>query len=109
MHPATSGVNTPQATTIDAAVLTLQHSFMVDNYGTGSASPQPYLSVHGALAQRYRGAVGLVSSAGYLKDYHYDDRLKVILPPYLFDIANSGWHVVRETLCVPGGTGTSGC
>jgi hypothetical protein len=98
MHAAST---TPQAVTIDAAVLTLQHSFMVDNYGSGSASPQPYLSVHGALAQRYRGAVGLVGSAGYLKDYHYDDRLHVILPPYLFSLSTAGWDISRETLCMP--------
>jgi hypothetical protein len=33
---------------------------------------------------------------GYAKSYNYDDRLANILPPYLFDISNSGWHVSRE-------------
>ena len=51
----------------------------------------------------------MTGTTGYLKDYAYDDRLHVTLPPYLFDIATSGWHVVRQTLCVPGGTGTTGC
>ena len=54
------------------------------------------------------GIVG-VGTAGYLKNYTYDDRFKVILPPYLFDIANSGWHVVRETLCAPGDPNPTGC
>ena len=40
-------------------------------------------------------------SAGYLKNYHYDDRLKVILPPFLFSISTAGWQVSRETLCMP--------
>jgi hypothetical protein len=99
MHPGT-GSTTPQAITIDAAVLTLQHSFMVDNYGTGS--PQAKLTVHGAIAQRYRGIVGTAGSAGYIKDYYYDDRLHVLLPPFLFDLSTAGWVVSRETLCMAG-------
>jgi hypothetical protein len=102
MHPGTpSTATTPAPVTIDAAILTLQHSFMVDNFTIGSASPQPYLSIHGAIAQRYRGAVGQVGSTGYLKDYHYDDRLHVLLPPYLFSLSTAGWVVSRETLCMP--------
>jgi hypothetical protein len=109
MHPATTGINTPHAVTIDAAVLTLQHSFMVDNYSSGSISPQPYLTVHGALAQRYRGIVGQVGAAGYLKDYNYDDRLHVLLPPYLFSLSTAGWDVSRETLCMPNTSDYSSC
>ncbi len=99
------------AVTVDAAILTLQHSFMVDNYGSGSTNPQPYLTVHGALAQRYRGAVGTVGATGYLKDYNYDDRLHVLLPPYLFSLSTAGWDVSRETLCMPNtpSTDSSSC
>jgi hypothetical protein len=32
----------------------------------GSTSPQIYLTVRGAIAQRYRGIVGQVGAAGYL-------------------------------------------
>jgi hypothetical protein len=96
MH--TAGV-TPTAVTIDAAILTLTHSFMVDNYGNGSAPTAPKLTIHGAIAQRYRGIVGTTSGSGYIKDYHYDDRLHVLLPPYLFDLSTAGWQIVRETLC----------
>ena len=113
MHPGTgtTAVTTPQAVTIDAAILTLSHSFMVDNYTVGSNNPQPYLSIHGAIAQRYRGAVGQVGSTGYLKDYHYDDRLHVLLPPYLFSLSTAGWVVSRETLCMPNtpATDSSSC
>jgi hypothetical protein len=97
MHSANQ---TPSPVTIDAAVLTLQHSFMVDNYTSGAINPQPYLTVHGALAQRYRGAVGQVGASGYLKNYNYDDRLHVLLPPYLFSLSTAGWDVSRETLCM---------
>jgi Tfp pilus assembly protein PilX len=103
-----SGNNIPSQTLtnpiIDAAILALNHSFMVDNYGCGVTPGQ--LNLHGAIAQYYRGAVSTGSgspSTGYAKNYNYDDRLASLLPPYLFDISNSGWHVSRETLCVPPG------
>jgi hypothetical protein len=84
--------------TIDGAILTLQHSFFVDNYNCGGAS-LGVLSVHGAIAQFFRGIVGQVDSSGYLKNYVYDDRLALILPPYLFDLQHTRWTVFRETLC----------
>ncbi len=74
---------------------------MVDNYSNGSAATAPKLTVDGAIAQRYRGIVGTVAGAGYVKNYTYDDRLKVLLPPYLFSISTAGWEVSRETLCTP--------
>ncbi|HEX3831613.1 MAG TPA: hypothetical protein VHW04_06550 [Solirubrobacteraceae bacterium] len=84
--------------TIDAAILTLAHSFFVDNYDCGGSSLGT-LTVHGAIAQFYRGIVGQVGTSGYLKNYNYDDRLGLILPPYLFDLQNTQWGVYRETLC----------
>jgi hypothetical protein len=112
MHGCNGGTNVASQTltnpTIDAAILALSHSFMVDNYGCG-ASPGN-LNIHGAIAQYYRGAVSTGSgspSTGYAKNYNYDDRLASLLPPYLFDISNSGWHISRETLCVPPGTGSN--
>jgi hypothetical protein len=106
MHSASQ---TPSSVTIDAAILTLQHSFVVDNYDTGSANPQPYLNIHGALAQRFRGTVGTVGATGYLKNYNYDDRLHVLLPPYLFSLSTAGWDVSRETLCMPNTSDYSSC
>lgn len=96
--------------TIDAAILALNHSFIVDNYNCGGSDGT--LSVHGAIAQYFRGPVGQVSGTGgvangYAKNYNYDDRLANILPPYLFDISDSGWHISRETLCTPPGTGSN--
>jgi Tfp pilus assembly protein PilX len=83
---------------IDAAILTLSHSFFVDNYDCGGSSLGT-LTVHGAIAQYYRGIVGRIGNSGYLKNYNYDNRLSVLLPPYLFDIQNTAWTVFRETLC----------
>ena len=45
-----------KTSTIDAAILAINHSFIVDNYDCGS--PLGTLTVNGAIAQKYRGAVG---------------------------------------------------
>jgi hypothetical protein len=97
--------------TIDAAILALQHSFIVDNFDCGNPANTGTLNVYGALAQKYRGAVGTgTGNTGYIKNYNYDNRLAVLLPPYLFDITTSGWELSRETLCVPGGSSaTTSC
>jgi Tfp pilus assembly protein PilX len=94
-HPCTAG---NPAVTVDGAILTLSHSFFVDNYNCGG-TPLGTLTIHGAIAQEFRGIVGQVGSNGYLKNYNYDDRLSLILPPYLFDLQNTQWSVFRETLC----------
>jgi hypothetical protein len=100
-------IDTP--TRIDAAILALNHSFIVDNYDCGS--PLGTLEVNGAIAQKFRGTVGTHSGStvrsGYIKDYTYDDRLHSQEPPYLFDIQNASWHIERETLCVPGSSDPS--
>ena len=83
--------------TVDGAILTLAHSFFVDNYDCGGAFGT--LTVHGAIAQKFRGIVGTSNPSGYLKNYNYDNRLALILPPYLFDLQNTNWGVNRETLC----------
>jgi len=95
--------------TIDAAIMSLQHSFVVDNFDCGTTHGT--LNIYGALVQRFRGAVATSSSGsivtGYAKNYNYDDRLKYLAPPFLFDILSSGWEISRETQCVPNGTSSA--
>jgi Tfp pilus assembly protein PilX len=82
--------------TIDAAILSVQHSFIVDNYGCGT--PRGTLSVNGAIAQLYRGPVGTGGSSistGYVKNYNYDDRFRVANPPYFLDPVQSAWRKIR--------------
>jgi hypothetical protein len=91
---------------IDAAVLSLQNSFIVDNWNRGgSPNPAVSLTVNGAIAQFFRGPVGTNSGGvvnnGFAKDYWYDDRLKYASPPYFLDPVNSAWSVGRETELVP--------
>jgi hypothetical protein len=74
-----------------AAILTLQHSFEVQQYDVGSKLG--YLKVYGSIAQRFRGIVGQGGSSGtgYLKDYNYDSRLRYAPPPYFLDPVRSAW------------------
>lgn len=78
-----------------AAILSTTHSFLVDNYRCGAELGT--LTVYGAIAQKFRGIVGLVETSGYLKNYVYDSRLAVDEPPYFLSPLNAGWKVVRET------------
>jgi type II secretory pathway pseudopilin PulG len=90
-------------TRIDAAILALQHSFLVDNYHCGS--PLGTLTVNGAIAQYYRGTVGTgngtTTSTGYVKDYNYDDRLKFRSPPNFLDPIETRWDIVRRSEQAP--------
>ena len=81
---------------IDAALLAIAHSFIVDHYDCGGSLGT--LQVNGAIAQKFRGAVGTTNGTGYIKDYNYDDRLRYQEPPHFFDPVQSAWHVQRETL-----------
>jgi hypothetical protein len=84
---------------IDAALLAIQHSFIVDHYDCGASLGN--LTVNGAISQKYRGAVGTTGGTGYIKDYNYDDRLRYQEPPHFLDPVQSAWHVQRETLDFP--------
>jgi hypothetical protein len=93
---------------VQAAILTLAHSFIVDNYDEGARLGT--LKVDGAIAQRFRGPVGTFSSStgqgvtGYTKDYNYDDRLRYRSPPYFLDPISAAWRIVRANEQVPAPT-----
>jgi hypothetical protein len=80
---------------IEAALLAIKHSFIVDNYNCGAQLGT--LNVIGAIAQKYRGAVGTTGSSGYLKNYEYDNRLKTTEPPSFLEPISSDWVIGRET------------
>ncbi len=81
---------------IDAAILAIEHSFIVDHYDCGDTLGT--LNVEGALAQKYRGPVALGSQSGYVKNYVYDDRLHYQEPPFFIDPKPSNWVIGRETI-----------
>jgi hypothetical protein len=107
-HPVTSDCN-HNATgyvrdlRIQAAILALRHSFIVDNWGCGE--PAGNLIVDGAIAQKFRGPVGTVNgtaiATGYRKDYEYNDRLRYREPPYFLDPVQASWRVARQNEQVP--------
>ncbi len=80
---------------IYAALLSTSHSFIVDNFNCGKNLGE--LNVYGAIAQKFRGPVGLASGQGYNKDYIYDERLATDEPPYFLSPLNAGWQIERET------------
>lgn len=84
---------------IEAAVLALQHSFLVDNYRCGGSLGT--LKITGAVSQKYRGAVGTSGGTGYTKDYNYDYRLRYIQPPYFLTPSLSSWRISRYREQVP--------
>jgi hypothetical protein len=94
----------PNAITIKAAVLALQHSFMVDNWRCG-AQLTGKINLTGAIAQLYRGPVGCsrcdpnvgppLGPTGYPKNYVYDTRLKYRSPPAFLSPVQSAWRLVR--------------
>jgi hypothetical protein len=80
---------------IYAGILSTSHSFAVDNFECGSQMGE--LNTYGAIAQKFRGVVGLVGTSGYIKDYNYDERLATDEPPYFLAPLDSGWMIARET------------
>lgn len=80
---------------IDAAILSVNHSFRVQQWGLGA--PLADLYVNGAIAQRYRGPVGTFSGStiqtGYSKEYVYDQRLRYLEPPKFLDPVAAAWGV----------------
>jgi hypothetical protein len=76
-----------------SALITVQHSFRVQNYQYGTTVVGT-LTVNGAIAQKYRGIVGLVGDSGYAKNYVYDQRLKYDSPPKFLNPVASAWQIV---------------
>lgn len=75
----------PANVTVDASIMALNTSFTVENYWTGLKGT---LTVYGGIIQDKRGPVGTFSSrtgkkvSGYTKNYHYDERLLNMIPPF---------------------------
>jgi type II secretory pathway pseudopilin PulG len=108
-HPVTDtgacySNDSPTETTvrIDAAIMSVQHSFIVDNYNKGGKLGD--LTVNGAIAQKFRGTVGSSDGCGdhgYDKDYNYDDRFHYLNPPSFLDPLTEAWSVKRRNEQLP--------
>jgi hypothetical protein len=78
--------------TVQAAILSVNHSFRVQNYDKGALMGN--ITINGAIAQRYRGIVTIIGSSGYGKNYNYDQRLKYQSPPRFLQPIAAAWQVV---------------
>jgi type II secretory pathway pseudopilin PulG len=79
---------------IEAALLAINHSFIVDNYKCGAQLGT--LTVKGAIAQKYRGAVGTTNNSGYIKSYEYDDKFRTNEPPEFTSPEKTAWVIGKE-------------
>ena len=78
---------------IQAAILSVAHSFRVQNYAYGEDNLGS-ITINGAIAQKYRGLVGVINTAGYGKNYNYDQRLKYQSPPKFLNPVAAAWQIV---------------
>ena len=75
--------------TIEAAILSVQHTFTVQNYSV--IGDRGYLNVRGSIAQKFRGIVA--QGDGYSKNYKYDTRFTSTAPPKFLAPANTTYGV----------------
>jgi len=111
-HPLTGGgANAAGSLTdpiIDAAILSLNHSFYVQNWSQGA--PLGTLQINGLITQEFRGPVGTFSGSppvivsGYNKNYNYDTRLKYLSPPYFLSPTQSAWGRISYAELTPNPT-----
>ncbi|WP_286345930.1 hypothetical protein [Frondihabitans sucicola] len=101
--------------TIDAAILSVLHTFQVQNYK--AAGFKGNLTVLGSIAQKFRGAVGsttsdrngnVISRTGYTKVYLYDSRLRYTAPPKFLTPVSTSYGVSTLTETKPAFTANGG-
>ncbi|MGN6426712.1 MAG: hypothetical protein ACTHMF_07835 [Leifsonia sp.] len=81
---------TDSGRTIDAAILSVAHTFQVQNYNVGGS--RGTLTVMGAIAQKFRGIVRNGTN-GYTKNYVYDPRFRYVAPPKFLSPVSTSYGV----------------
>jgi hypothetical protein len=89
---STKPLLTDSGRTINAAILSVAHTFQVQNYDQG-AQTRGTLTVKGSIAQTFRGTVALQGSTGYVKAYKYDTRFAYMAPPKFLSPVSSAYGV----------------
>jgi hypothetical protein len=96
---------------IDAAIMSVAHSFTVENYAVDAASgsaptspgyPKGKLTVLGSIVQKYRGPVATSAGngavgTGYTKNYLYDSRLAFEAPPKFLSPVSTTYGITSIT------------
>jgi hypothetical protein len=84
---------------LDAVILALNHSFLVNQWDRGS--PLGNLNLNGTIDEAWRGPVGTFGgggvNTGYAKSYQYDTRLTYLSPPYYLNPGTSQWGYASFT------------
>ncbi len=88
--------------TIDAAIMSVAHSFTVENFAADSGYPKGNLNVLGSIVQKYRGAVATSDGnggvgSGYTKNYMYDPRLAFEAPPKFLSPVSTTYGITSIT------------
>jgi len=85
---------------VDAVILALNHSFLVNSYNTGNTLGS--ITLNGTIDENWRGPVGTSSGSsivtGYAKAYQYDPRLIYLSPPYYLNPGTSQWGFASFTV-----------
>lgn len=87
---------------IDAAILSVNHVFQVQNKSIGGERGD--LIVNGAIAQKFRGIV--YDGGGYIKKYNYDAKFKSIAPPKFLTPTTTTYGVTQYASTSPAFTST---
>ena len=87
-------------------MLSVSHSFRVQNYQYGDDTPLGTITAYGAIAQKYRGTVGTSGSSGYTKSYTYDQRMKYQSPPFFLNPVAAAWQIVTWIECKGSSSGS---
>jgi hypothetical protein len=82
---------------IDAAIVSVAHTFQVQNFDRGPV--RGTLTLFGSLAQKFRGPVGTGTTTtqitGYSKNYAYDPLLVSVTPPKFLQPSATSFVLIR--------------
>jgi hypothetical protein len=105
--------------TVDASILALNQSFIVNNYQDGNNDGQ--LTIYGSIQQDARGPVASLNNngtvnTGYGKTYTWDPRLPLYSPPFYLTPGTPSWalssssesYTGKEPNCPPANSNASG-
>jgi hypothetical protein len=98
--PTQAAKNRPLSNpTVSAAMVSLQHSIGTMHYADGASLGT--LTINGSITQLYRGVVKQ-GSAGYDKNYVYDQRLRYDAPPHFLNPTTSSFVMKLSAEIAPG-------
>jgi hypothetical protein len=90
---------------IDAAMLSLQHAFGVQNFNQGTMSGTGAITLHGVIAGKFMDTEGSFDGSGqfsgYGVNYNYDNRFRNggLVPPNFLDPTQTFWHRISYADC----------